>query len=415
MQSRIIFHVDVNSAFLSWKAAYQVNVQKSMIDLRDIPSAIGGSEESRHGVVLAKSIPAKQYGVRTGEPLVHARQKCPELVVVPPDFPLYVEYSKAFIEVLKKYAPVVEQCSIDEAFCDMTGTGRLYGDMQKLAHRIKDEIYDTLGFTVNIGISSNKLLAKMASDFEKPNKVHTLFPEEIASKMWPMPVGELYFVGNAAEKKLRHLGIRTIGDLAHMDRHVIASHLKKHGEIIWNYANGIDDTPVSDADTDSKCIGNSTTISHDVTDADEACQILLSLTETVCARLRAENKKATCISVQMTDCNFVNSSHQDTLFSASDVTSEIYERVQVLFRELWDGTPIRLLGVQASRLSEDALIQTDLFEDSAKREKLSKLDAAVDSIRGKFGEDAVKRACFIGGNKSHMTGGLNKARRENHR
>jgi len=410
MPERIIFHVDVNSAFLSWKAAYQIRQQGSMVDLREIPSAIGGSEANRHGVVLAKSIPAKKYGVRTGEPLVHARQKCPELVVVPPDFPLYINSSQAFIEILKQSAPVVEQCSIDEAFCDMTGTELLYGSLPDFAIKLKDRIYQELGFTVNIGISSNKLLAKMASDFRKPNLVHTLFPDEIQTKMWPMPVGELYLVGRSAEKKLHTLGIRTIGDLARADIRVLKSHLKKHGETIWQYANGLSDEPVVSESPDNKCIGNSTTIAHDVANPEEAKQILLALTETVTARLRSDHKKAACISVAITDCNFHSASHQATLQSASDVTAEIYGTVCQLFDTLWDRTPIRLLGVQTTRLSQETLIQGSLF-DTGKRDKLTKLDAAVDTIRNRFGDDAVKRACFVKSDQEHMSGGLSQAKR----
>ncbi|WP_434309309.1 DNA polymerase Y family protein [Hominifimenecus sp. rT4P-3] len=411
MRQRTIFHVDVNSAFLSWKAVHQIQEQGSLVDLREIPSAVGGDEEKRHGIVLAKSIPAKRYGVRTGEPLVHARQKCPELVVVPPDFPLYVRYSKAFIDILLRFAPIVEQVSIDEAFCDMTGTERLYGPPAAFAVHLKDTIHKELGFTVNIGVSSNKLLAKMASDFEKPDKVHTLFPEEIQEKMWPLPVGRLYFVGESAEKKLKSLGIHTIGDLAVTDLSILRSHLKKHGETIWHYANGMDDTPVLAEPEETKCYGNSTTISHDVTRAEEAKQILLSLTETVAARLRADQKKAARVSISIVSSNFINTSHQATLDSPTDVTSELYAEVCSLFDQLWEQQPIRLLSVQTSRLCQEEIHQFSLFDNPEKREKLAKLDNAVDQIRSKFGEDAVKRACFLDGTR-HMTGGLNAAKRE---
>lgn len=410
MPQRTIFHVDVNSAFLSWKAVYQIREQGSLVDLREIPSAIGGDEDKRHGIVLAKSIPARKYGVRTGEPLLFARQKCPELVVVPPDFPLYVKCSKAFIDVLLRFAPAVEQVSIDEAFCDMTGTKRLYGPLTEFAVRLKDTIQGELGFTVNIGVSSNKLLAKMASDFEKPNRVHTLFPEEIQTKMWPLPVGKLYLVGESAEKKLRSLGIHTIGDLANTDPSVLHSHLKKHGETIWRYANGLDDSPVLVEPEETKCYGNSTTLSHDVTNAEEAKQVLLSLTETVAARLRADSKKASRISVSILSSDFVTSSHQVTLDSPTDVTAEIYEEVCSLFDQLWGRQAIRLLSVQTSRLCEEEIHQYSLFDSPEKREKLAKLDDAVDGIRSRFGEDAVKRACFLDGTR-HMTGGLNAAKR----
>ena len=212
---RLIFHVDVNSAFLSWEAARRAAAGEA--DLRLIPSAIGGDRDKRTGIILAKSIPAKAFGVTTGEPVGMALRKCPQLVLAPPDFRLYSKNSKAFIAVCRRYAPVVEQVSIDECFLDMTGTGLLYPDPVAIAHIIKDTIFSELGFTVNVGIAPNKLLAKMASDFEKPDKVHTLFAHEIPQKLWPLPVGSLFSVGRSTAEKLTAASIRTIGDLAQAD------------------------------------------------------------------------------------------------------------------------------------------------------------------------------------------------------
>ena len=218
---RIIFHIDVNSAFLSWEAAYRIRELGETEDLRQIASVVGGSEESRHGIVLAKSELAKRCGVTTGEPLVDARRKCPGLVTVPSNFPIYVKYSNAMMKILEDYSPDIEQYSIDESFVDMTGMQNLFGPPIEVAHKIKDRIYNELGFTVNIGISTNKLLAKMASDFKKPNLVHTLFPEEVPTKMWPLPVSDLFFVGRQTTKRLHALGIFTIGDLAKTDKKII--------------------------------------------------------------------------------------------------------------------------------------------------------------------------------------------------
>ena len=206
---RYIFHVDANSAFLSWSAIYQLNVLGRQPDLRTIPSIVGGDQEKRHGIVLAKSIPAKKYGIQTGEAIVTALQKCPSLAVVPPDYSLYVTASKAFMDKLKKYSDKVIQYSIDEAWAVFDGFESLYGrgQMVNFAHDLKNEIRDDLGFTVNIGISDNFLLSKMAGDFKKPDRVHTLFPEEIEKKMWSLPVSDLFFVGKATTKKLLSLGI----------------------------------------------------------------------------------------------------------------------------------------------------------------------------------------------------------------
>ena len=267
MPRKIIFHIDVNSAFLSWEAAYRIRHLGGSLDLRTIPSAVGGDISRRHGIILARSIPAKKYGVQTGEPVTDAVRKCPELKLVPPNYGLYEKNSKAFMEILKKYTDKIEQYSIDEAFMDMTGTTLLFGSPVIAATSIKDEIKRTLGFTVNVGISDKKLLAKMASDFKKPDLVHTLFTEDIQKKMWPLPVRDLFFVGSASEKKLHSIGIRTIGDLANADPAALKAVLKKHGEIIRNFANGQDVSFVESEPADNKVYGYSTTIAFDVTDA----------------------------------------------------------------------------------------------------------------------------------------------------
>lgn len=395
MQKRIIFHIDVNSAFLSWEAVARLK-QGEDTDLRTIPSAVGGDIQTRHGVILAKSIPAKKYHVTTGEPVVDALRKCPDLVLVKPNQTLYHKMSEAFMAILRDYSDIVEQYSIDEAFVDMTGTQRLFGEPIEAAHRIKDRIYNELGFTVNVGISSNKLLAKMASDFEKPDKVHTLFPEEMESKMWPLPVRDLFFVGKAAERKLYALGIRTIGELAKTDKSIISQTLKKHGEVLWEYANGIDDSVVETQAADSKGYGNSTTISFDVTDEKTAKSILLSLTEKVCMRLRSDDVKVESVTVQIRFNDLRRISHQCTLEDATNITQEIYTKVCVLFDELWDGTPIRLLGVSTTKVQKSSTSnrQMSLFDDTD-YEKLERLDNAMDSIRKRFGTDAIKRASFL--------------------
>ncbi len=404
----IIYHVDVNSAFLSWEAADRIK-RGEAVDLRQIPSVIGGSEASRHGIVLAKSGPAKKYHIQTGEPLIRAREKCPELYVAPPNFQLYVENSNAFIALLSRYAPVVEQYSIDEAYCDMTGTMKLFGHPVEFAHKLKAIIYQELGFTVNIGISNNKLLAKMASDFEKPDKVHTLFPEEIPKKLWPLPVEELLFVGHSTALRLHQLGLHTIYDLAHVDPAILQAHFKKHGQTIYNYANGKDLEQPSH-DEPNKGYGNSITLSFDVTDAETAKHILLSLCETVGARIRANHAFIRTISVTIVDSDFERRSRQCTLDSTTAITEKIYEHSCRLFDQLWNHKPIRLLGVHTANATNEAYEQLDLF-DSSKNKKLSMLNSAIDSIREKYGEDSIMRACFLDSEQSHMSEGLNKAKR----
>ena len=416
----IIFHIDVNSAFLSWEATYRMRELGDTEDIRLIPCVVGGSEESRHGIVLAKSESAKKYGVTTGEPLVDARRKCPGLKTVPANFPIYVKYSNAMMKILEDYSPDIEQYSIDESFVDMTGTEKLFGDPIQAAHMIKDRIYHELGFTVNVGVSTNKLLAKMASDFKKPNLVHTLFPEEIPTKMWPLPVSELFFVGRQTAKRLYALGIFTIGDLAKTDKKIIHDNLKGHGDVIWEFANGIGDSMEDVASRSrkpaNKGYSNETTIAFDVTDAALAKEILLSLTETIATRIRADKSYISVVSVYFVDNEFKHTSRQMTLDSATNVTNEIYHHVCNLFDQLWNGNPIRLLGVQTSKATTESHRQYSLFE-TQNVEKLSKLDAAIDKIRNKYGEDSVMRASFVKTDDhevgpNHMTGGLNKARRD---
>lgn len=410
MPETIIYHIDVNSAFLSWQACYNLKMDENAVDLREIAAAVGGSEENRHGIVLAKSPAAKACHVRTGEPLVDARRKCPGITIVPPNYPLYVESSRAFISLLKQHSPVVEQYSIDEAFCDMTGMEKLHGNPVDFANKLREEIRDTLGFTVNIGVSNNKLLAKMASDFTKPDKVHTLFPDEISDKLWPLPIEDLFYVGRSTAKKLRGLGIKTVGELAHSDLSLIRSHFKKHGEVIWNYANGIDTDVLKGHADPNKSYGNSTTTHFDVTDRETALHILLSLCETVGARIRADGAYISVVSVSLVDFEFHHTSKQMSLPSTTNVTEKIYGAAVELFDQMWKGTPLRQLGVSTSHASQERYEQYNLF-DMDKYERLSKLNSAIDSIRSRYGEDSVKRACFINSETEHMTGGLHKAKR----
>lgn len=402
MPKPIVFHVDVNSAFLSWEACRLLSENPDAADIRLTPSIIGGRRELRHGVVLAKSIPASKAGIKTGEPIVHALKKCPNLQIFPPDFSVYRVKSDALMELLRSYAPCVQQLSIDEAFCDMTGTEKLYGDPVSFACKLKQEIFDTLGFTVNIGISSNKLLAKMASDFEKPDKVHTLFPDEIPEKMWPLPVSDLLYAGRSSVQKLHNLGIFTIGDLAAADPNVLQQHLKSHGKELHNYANGIDPSPVESETDAPKGYSNSITLPFDCTDRSDAKGIMLSLCENIGARIRKDNAFISVVSVTIVDADFRKTSHQTSLPTGTNITDVIYENACALFDNLWDLSPIRLIGVHTSKASDQCYTQYSLF-DTEKNEKLEKLDMAIDSIRLKYGDNAIKRARFLGDDKTKPT------------
>lgn len=409
--NRVIFHIDVNSAFLSWEAVYRLYHLGGRVDLREEVAAVGGDMAMRHGIILAKSIPAKKYGIKTGESIVEARQKCPQLMLVPPNYHLYDECSRAFMEILRQYSPEVEQYSVDEAFIDMSGTIQLWGEPEAVADRIREQIRRELGFTVNIGVSENKLLAKMAGDFQKPDRTHTLWKNEIEKKMWPLPVSDLFFVGRATARKLFALGIRTIGDLAKADPDMLKSHLKKQGEVIWGFANGIDVSVVEPEAPAAKGYGNSTTIAFDVCDSSTARLVLLSLAETVGARLREAGVRAEVIAVGIKSFDLRYASHQLTLQNATSITLEIYKYACRLFDELWDGTPIRHLGIHTGRIRDGMnMRQVDMFDDTD-YEKLAKLDAAVDGIRKRYGNDSMKRAAFVGSRIDHIGGGISREKR----
>lgn len=409
--NRIIFHIDVNSAFLSWEAAYRIHHLGATLDLRTIPSVINGNMDSRHGIILAKSHPCKKYKITTGEPLVSATQKCPHLYTAPPNYNLYQQCSLAMLDLLRNYSPKLEQYSIDEAFLDVTEVIHFYESPLALAKIISTEIENSLGFTVNIGISSNKLLAKMASDFEKPNKVHTLFTAELPDKLWPLPVSELFYVGKASQLKLSQMGIKTIGELATTDKNFLIQQLKKHGETIWNYANGIDPTPVMDIEVPNKGYGNSTTIAFDISDEFTAKHVLLGLTETVANRLRENNVEALVVSINIKSFDLKNQSHQMKVVTSTNITQEIYHYVCQLFDELWSGTPIRQLGVAIHQVTQHSTPrQLNLFDDN-NHEKLNKLDQTIDMIRKRHGMDSLKRAAFIKSNIDHLTGGITREKR----
>lgn len=403
---KIIFHIDVNSAYLSWSSLKALAEGKET-DYRTIPCVVGGDESKRHGVVLAKSLSAKQYGIHTGESLFEARRKCPGLTILKPDFTTYVKMSRAMFRIFEKYSPDIYQYSIDEAFLDMTGMEELLGPPGQSALRLKNEIRDTLGFTVNVGISSNYLLAKMASDFEKPDKIHTLFPEEIREKMWPLPVGDLFSVGRSARKKLEKHGVKTIGELAALDRGRLVSEMGIQGGVIWDYANGIESSPLVQREIKEKSYGSSITTSEDVTTCQEACQMLLGLCETVGTRLRLDSMKVSTISVQVTDYNFKKRSHQKSLGHSTDVTAEIYEAACALMRELWNGTPVRLIGVSGGKAAVEEYEQLSFFTDE-KKEKQKKLDRAMDSLKSRFGDGAVVRASLL--KSSGRPGGMARAK-----
>lgn len=394
----IIFHIDVNSAYLSWTAAERLKkgIQQ---DLREIPAIIGGDQKSRRGVVLAKSIPAKKYGIRTGEPVVNAFRKCPNLVMEPPDHVMYREKSNLLMGYLRTFTSEIEQVSVDECYMDFTQIAWKYPSPIDAALIIKDGIKKQFGFTVNIGISSNKLLAKMASDFEKPDKIHTLFPEEIQGKMWPLPIGELYMAGRSSVEIFKKLEIYTIGDLAQMDLELISLHMKSHGRMLWNFANGLDDSPVQSEQAEAKGIGNSTTVSEDLLTDTEAFEVFKGLSESVGRRLRKAGQRAYMVSMEIKYYDFQSVSHQMQLVKPTDEDTMLYDSACRLFEETWNGEPIRLLGIRTAKLVDASEpVQLSIFDIEMPKpidEKHKKLNKAMDEIRSKFGDGAVVKASLM--------------------
>ena len=368
-------------------------------DLRKVPSVIGGDPSSRTSIVTAKSIPAKTYGIVTGEPVSAALRKCPELVIAKADFKLYGECSRAFKGICREFTPVVEEFSIDECFMDMTAMGKLYPDPIRAAHMLKDRIRDELGFTVNVGVAHNKLLAKMASDFTKPDRVHTLFEEEISSKMWPLPVGELFLCGKASTQKLRRLQINTIGDLASADAKAIQLVLgNKLGMQLWRYANGLDDSPVSAEREAPKGYSNELSFDDDITERRQGERVLLHLADNVAARVRADGVRGFCVSVTIRGNDMKRRSHQHKLDVATDSTTKLYETAVALFGELWDEKmPLRLIGLSLSDMEKEGEGQLSFFDmqTAGDNEKDKNADRAVDALREKFGADIIKRGGMI--------------------
>lgn len=422
---KYIFHIDVNSAFLSWSALKKLREDPNGVDLRTIPSAVGGDVKKRHGIITAKSIPAKKYGIVTGEPVVKALEKCPHLVLVQSDFNTYREYSHAFIDILNKYSPLVQQMSIDEAFVDISGLKEVYGYLETqeypypicLAKKIKDEIRDTLGFTVNVGISCNKLLAKMASDFTKPDRIHTLFPEEIQDKMWPLPIGDLFGCGKQTAARLQNIGIRTIGDAATSDPEMLISFLGANaGSYIYRSANGFGSAEVTDTYEDAKSYSNETTLKNDL-NADgydkDIVPILKFLSEKVSGRLKRDKVYGRTITVSVKTGNFKRHSAQLQLESSICDEQNIYKYSKELCDKLLlgdeglfiKGETVRLVGVGVSKLDDGSYQQLSLFDNNMmsqgsnnsqfsntpNREKQKKLDAMTEKLKKEFGKDIIKK------------------------
>lgn len=379
---------------------------ESTIDIRNIPSIIGGSMDERRGIVLAKSLPAKKFKIQTGEPVSDAIKKCPHLKIFKPDYSLYMSCSNAMYQLLKEYSPKIQRYSIDEVFLDAT---HFKDDYLEKANEIKLRIMNELGFHINIGISTNKLLAKMASDMDPKDSIHILFPEDVESKMWPLPVDNLFMVGRATKSKLDKLNISTIGDLAKYDINILKSVFKSHGKVIHDYANGIDNSEIRKSNyIETKGLGNSTTIAWDINTEEEAFNVILSLTESVANRLRGIDSLCKVVSISIKSNTFNKIIHQKTLNNYTDSTEELYKNITKAFLEVWNGEPIRQIGVRVTNLCSNAIFQSSLFDDKH-IEKRRALDKTIDNLRNKYGSNSIIRSSLINSGFKAMTGGVGEA------
>lgn len=392
MTERIIFHIDVNNAFLSWTAV-QLLDEGYNIDIRKIPAIIAGDESKRHGIVLAKSPIAKKYGIVTAETIYQAKMKCPNLKIFSPNHEIYQRKSKQLMDYLKTFTPIMEQFSIDECFLDMTGTKYLYANYLELAYKIKDEIQEKFGFTVNVGIGNNKLCAKMASDFEKPDKVHTLLRSEIKEKLWPLPVNDLFMCGKKTSIELNKMNIYTIKDLAEFDFQKLEKKFKSQAKYLKQAAWGIDESKVEERKDKRQSISTTRTLPHDEENSEKLKEVLFMQTEDVCRQLREKNLYASTIAIIYKDKYFKSTTVQEQLENVTDNTKEILKKINSLFEKSYNNIPVRLIGVRLANLTEFKNTQVSLFDiesdDNSKEESIQK---TIDKINKKFGSSLIMPA-----------------------
>ena len=391
---RIIFHIDVNSAFLSW-SAIKLLKEGYKKDIRKEVAVIAGAPNKRHGVIVAASIPAKKIGIKSPSNLFEARKKCRDLIVVRPDHEFYSKCSKALMKYLKNLFPDLEQYSIDECFIDYTSMKTMYGDPVKCAYKLKNSIYKKFGFTVNVGIGNSKLCAKMASDFEKPNKVHTLFDNEIKEKMWPLDISDLFMAGKSICAKLRTLGINTIGDLANYDKDKLIYTFKSHGKMLFEYANGIDESKVESEKSEKKGIGFSRTLEYDVENKNEIYGYLKEFSGKISKSLKNASMYSNVFVVTIRYDNFKTVNHQKKYTNSTNKEEQIFEYAKEIFDKLWNKEPIRLIGLRASSLSHNKDLQLSLFDQNDKMIKDDKIDELIDKINKDFGSNTLFKGSKI--------------------
>ena len=399
MKEKIILHIDCNNAFLSWTAVNMLH-NGYKYDIRERYAVIAGDEATRHGIVLAKSNPCKKQGVITAEPLYQARKKCPYLEVYPPEFKVYKKYSDRMYTYLCNYSNKIERYSIDECFIDYTDSYKLFGDPVKFAYKIKNEIRDNFGFTVNVGVGNNKLLAKMASDFSKPDRVHTLFTSEITEKMWPLDVNDLFMIGKSSSKKLHDLGINTIGALANTSPEFLTKHFKSMGKMMWEYANGIDNSEVESDRGNPKSISNSMVLPYDYTNIEEIKTIIKKLSSDIGKRLRNKKMYASNVGIWIKFHDFTKISKQMTLDNLINSDQDIYTNACKLLDKVYSeesDKKVRALCVNVSNLTDIYKVQLSLLENNLKEKAIDdEIKQTLIEIKKKYGDKSITYADKLG-------------------
>ncbi len=404
---KVILHVDMNNFYASVECIDKPH-------LKDVPMAVGGDESKRHGIVLAKNMLAKNMGVKTAEALWQARKKCPEIVFVRPNFEKYVSYSKAAKEIYKRYTDKVESFGLDECWLDVSGSTRLFGSGEEIAQEIRETIKKELNLTVSIGVSFNKIFAKLGSDMKKPDAVTVINKDDFKEKIWHLKAGELLGIGPVVQKKLINIGIFTIGDLAQTNVDILSKLLGKQGKVIWEYANGLDNSDVTNtlSEREVKSIGNSTTTARDIQNIKDVKLTFYMLAQSVSKRLREKNLKAGGIQISLRKCNLETSQHQCKTEFPINSSKEIFNKAYELFKATNAKLPLRGLGIKSFDLREDAVMQQSLFYDAKEIEREDDLEKTLDNLKDKFGDKTIKRAIFL--KQSELTdedeyGGFNDA------
>lgn len=389
---RTILHSDLNNCFASIESI-------SHPEYREIPFAVGGDEEMRHGIILAKNECAKKFGIKTGEPLLSARQKCPSLKVVKPNYELYDEYCSAVRRLYYEYTDRVEPFGMDESWLDVTGSQALFGDGEKIANELRRRIKKEFDLTVSVGVSFNKVFAKIGSDYKKPDAVTVITEENFRDIVWNLPVEDMLYVGRSTKSKLNSIGIRTIGELAAVSEDYLRTVFGKNGTMLYVFANGLDDSPVKKVDESDviKSIGNSTTTPRDMYTPDDVKLVFNLLSEQVCRRLRKHGLKCSGVQIHLRTNDLYSFERQLQLPCPTDVSGEVCMAAMKLLRENFNfNVPLRSVGVRAISLTcADVPVQLSFFIDAEKQMKMRKIEIVKDKINNKYGKRTIQRAVLL--------------------